>query len=205
MADPRDIDLPFVVRTLEARAPRTIDGPDVERRAAVATVLRPTPAGLDVLLIRRAERQGDPWSGHMAFPGGGLDPRDRDLEAAAVRETEEEVGLSLGAAGRLVGRLDDVRATARGIVTGLVVSPFVFVVHDEAPPLRTSDEVSEIHWAPLAPMFRGERDTTIDYVWQGQTIRLPGYRLDASEGERVVWGLTHKMLTTFFARLRGAG
>jgi 8-oxo-dGTP pyrophosphatase MutT (NUDIX family) len=202
MADPRDIDLPFVTRTLEARAPRLIEGPDVERRAAVATVLRPTQAGLDVLLIRRAERQGDPWSGHMAFPGGGLDPRDRDLEAAAVRETLEEVGLPLDAEGRLLGRLDDVRATARGIVTGLVVSPFVFVVEGQ-PPLRTSDEVSEIHWAPLSPMFRGERDTSIDYVWQGQTIRLPGYRLDAAEGDRIVWGLTHKMLTTFFARLRG--
>ncbi len=194
------IDLERVVRTLGARAPRLIEDADVTRRAAVAAIVRPTAADLEVLLIRRAERADDPWSGHMAFPGGGHDARDADLVATSVRETLEEVGLPLDERGTLLGRLDDVRATARGRVTGLVVSPFVFRVEGDAP-LRLSDEVSEIHWAKLTPMFAGERDATIDYPWEGQTIRLPGFRVEGA-GDRVVWGLTHEMLTLFFARLR---
>jgi 8-oxo-dGTP pyrophosphatase MutT (NUDIX family) len=191
-----------VTDALARRPSRVLEGPEVERRAAVAAILRPTADDLEVLLIRRAERVGDPWSGHMAFPGGGHEPTDPDLEATAVRETMEEVGLPLRDHGRLLGRLDDVRATARGTVTGMVVTPFVFELVG-TPPLGTSAEVSEIHWAPLGPMLEGARNATIDYVWQGQTIQLPGFRVDGAPDPRIVWGLTHKMLTIFFARLRG--
>ncbi len=196
------LDLDVVTAALARRPSRVIEGPDIERRAAVSTILRRTPEDLEVLLIRRAEREGDPWSGHMAFPGGGHDARDRDLEATAARETLEEVGLRLEDHGRMIGRLDDVRATARGTVTGLVVTPFVFELVGDAE-VSTSDEVAEIHWAKLGPIFLGERDATIDYEWQGQTLQLPGFRLDSPTGERVVWGLTHKMLSIFFARIRG--
>ena len=62
-------------------------------RAAVAMVLRPAAGGAsEVLLIERAEKPGDPWSGHMAFPGGRLDPSDPDPRFTAERETFEEVG-----------------------------------------------------------------------------------------------------------------
>lgn len=198
------IDLDLVAKALARWPSHVIEGPDVERRAAVSAILREAEGDLQVLLIRRAEREGDPWSGHMAFPGGGHEARDRDLEATAVRETLEEVGLRLDEHARLIGTLDDVRATARGTVTGLVVTPFVFELRG-APPLNTSPEVSEIHWAALGPMFRGETAATIDYPWQGQTLKLPGFRI-ASSGrareEPIVWGLTHKMLAAFFARLR---
>jgi 8-oxo-dGTP pyrophosphatase MutT (NUDIX family) len=196
------LDLELVERALARRASRVIEGSDVERRAAVSAIVRPIDDDLEVLLIRRADRSGDPWSGHMAFPGGGHDGRDADLRATAIRETIEEVGLHLDEHARAIGTLDDVRATARGTVTGLVVTPFVFALRD-VPALTTSDEVSEIHWARLGPMFRGERAATIDYMWQGQVLKLPGFRLDPPSDERIVWGLTHKMLSAFFARLRG--
>ena len=195
------LELDAVITALARRPSQVIEG-NVERRAAVAAILRPTPSDLEVLLIRRADREGDPWSGHMAFPGGGHEARDRDLEATAVRETCEEVGVRLEEHGRLLGRLDDVRATARGTVTGLVVTPYVFALTG-SPIVTTSGEVSEIHWAGLGPMFAGERDATMDYVWQGQPLKLPGFRLSEAKQERIVWGLTHKMLTMFFARIRG--
>ncbi len=198
------MDLDRVRAAIAGRSPRSIEGPDVARRAAVSAILRPGEGDIEVLLIRRAERANDPWSGHMAFPGGGHDARDADLTATAMRETLEEVGLRLADHGRLLGRLDDVRAMARGAVTDLVVTPFVFELEGAAA-LTTSDEVSEIHWAPLGPMLRGERDATIDYVWQGQTLKLPGFRLASATDERIVWGLTHKMLSGFFARLREGG
>jgi len=184
-----------------AAAPRTLDvGPEV-RRAAVATVLRPVDRDLEVLLIRRAQRDGDPWSGHMAFPGGRSDPTDADLRATSMRETHEEVGLDLGAHGQLLGQLDDILPGGSRSF-GLVVSPFVFWV-PAVPALRPDDaEVEEIHWAALGPMMRGERDTTFPFLYRGQTMDFPAFRVGRDD-ERLVWGMTHRALTSLFDRLRG--
>ncbi|HMB17147.1 MAG TPA: CoA pyrophosphatase, partial [Pelovirga sp.] len=65
------------------------------RQAAVAMLLREQAGETEVLLIRRAEHELDPWSGDLAFPGGGVDPADRSPRAAAERETFEEIGLKL--------------------------------------------------------------------------------------------------------------
>jgi len=70
------------------------DAPDA-RPAAVALVLLDGPQGIEILLIKRAERADDPWSGQIALPGGRYDVGDRDLEATAVRETREETGVDL--------------------------------------------------------------------------------------------------------------
>jgi 8-oxo-dGTP pyrophosphatase MutT (NUDIX family) len=110
-------------RRLEGRAPHVVDLRDA-RRAAVAVTLAPGPEELEVLLIRRAEHEGDPWSGHMAFPGGHHDPTDPTLAATAERETLEEVGIDLARHGRLVSRLDEVQAQARGSALDMVVTPF---------------------------------------------------------------------------------
>jgi 8-oxo-dGTP pyrophosphatase MutT (NUDIX family) len=64
------------------------------RRASVAMIVRPSPAGLECVMLRRAERAGDPWSGDVCLPGGRVEEGESDLEAA-VRETEEECGLKL--------------------------------------------------------------------------------------------------------------
>ena len=66
------------------------------KRSSVAMVLQVRQGELHILMIKRAEREGDPWSGHMAFPGGRMDKGDANGYAVAVRETEEEVGLTLG-------------------------------------------------------------------------------------------------------------
>jgi 8-oxo-dGTP pyrophosphatase MutT (NUDIX family) len=193
-----------LVRAALALPSTEVAAADVSRRAAVAAVLRPGESGLEVLLIRRAEREGDPWSGHMAFPGGRADPDDIDLRMTAVRETREEVGLDLEQHGELLGRLDDLRpGNARGLVPGLVVTPFVWHV-PFVPALTPHDaEVDEIHWARLGPLLSGAQDTTYPYTWKGLPMRFPGYRV--GDSERIVWGMTHRALETLFTRIASAG
>jgi 8-oxo-dGTP pyrophosphatase MutT (NUDIX family) len=163
-------------------------------RAAVAAVLREGPGGAEVLLIRRAEREGDPWSGHMAFPGGRSSEQDRDLHATAVRETREEVGIDLDASGAVLGRLPDLHAVARAKRTGLVISPFVFALKHEVTLRYEAREVAEALWTPIAPLSRGERAGTIAYEREGAHIDLPCWNVEG----HVVWGLTHRMLTSLF-------
>src|SRR5579863_6444108 len=71
--------------------------------AAVAVVVRDTEEGDEVLLIKRAERDGDPWSGHIALPGGRVQKQDESFKATAVRETREEVGVDLDANASFLG------------------------------------------------------------------------------------------------------
>ena len=79
-------------------------------RAAVAVVLGPTSEGLQLLFIERAQHPDDPWSGHIAFPGGRIEADDPSPRAAAERETLEEVGLDLSTA-EYWGRVDDLDRT----------------------------------------------------------------------------------------------
>jgi len=194
------IDLTLVRTKLAHRAPRIVTAGEVARhRAAVAAILRERVGGPEVLLIRRAERAGDPWSGHMAFPGGRASEDDPDLLATAIRETREEVGLDLEGSD-VLGRLDDLPAVARGKRTGLVIAPYVFAIEKE-PSLALNYEVAEAVWTPLEPLVSGASATTFAYAWEGQTLSLPALRV----GAHVVWGLTYQMLRMLFDAIDGRG
>lgn len=153
--------------------------------AAVAAVIVPGPDAL--LLLRRAERAGDPWSGQMAMPGGRREP-DEDLLFTAIRETEEEVGTRLPPEA-LLGCLDDV-APRTPVLPPIAVRPFVFRL-DRRPPLGLSAEVAEVHWVPLdvlrAPETWGE--VTVEVL--GSRRAVPAYQL----GVGTVWGMTERILT----------
>jgi len=181
------------VRTvLEERSPREL--PEHDKWAAVAMLLRDRGRGTEICLIRRAEQPHDPWSGHMAFPGGRQHPEDPSLLETAMRETREEVGLDLERDAVHIGQLDDLQAIARGKPLETVIRPFVFEVREDTP-LRIDDrEVAEALWTPLLPLYRGEVDTVRPYQWHGTNIDFPAYDV----GGRVVWGLTYQMLRSFF-------
>jgi len=193
------MDLGVIRKRLAARENTRYEAPGAGIWGAIAAILRKGEGGdTEVLLIRRAERQGDPWSGHMAFPGGHAHPEDADLRVTALRETREEVGIDLEHHGELVGRLDDLRVTARGKPTGMVIRPHVFVLHGQ-PEFSLGDEVAELLWGPLARMASGELDAMTEYWLDGVRVELPAYDLDG----RMVWGLTYAMLQNLFAKLRG--
>lgn len=178
-----------VKRTLSTRSPADHTA-SAKALAAVAAIVDPKSAS--VLLIRRAQRNGDPWSGHMAFPGGRHEQQDADLLETATRETWEEVGLDLRSHGEVLGRLDDLPTHRKG----LVVRPFVFALTDE-PSFELNHEVAEILWAPLASLQRGAHDTSYRYEHEGTPYSFPAYDVEG----RVVWGLTYRMLRSFFGLL----
>ncbi len=159
--------------------------------AAVAAVLRVTDEP-ELLFIRRAEAPGDPWSGHIAFPGGRRDPGDATLEATAVRETREELALDLGL-GRMLGRLDELAPRSRALPP-VIVRPFVAVVPPDVA-LSPSDEVAATFWVPLA-RFR-DPATRAEHVVEAHAVRVrfPAYRV----GDHLVWGLTERILRQLLA------
>ena len=186
--------IPRLADALASRAPRIVTDP-TRKQAAVAIVLVPDPDA--VLLIRRAEREGDKWSGQMAFPGGRWAPDDPDLIATARRETAEEVGLDLSPA-RLLGRFDD-SAPRTPTLPPIIVSPFVFAL-EERRPLVTNHEVAGAFWAPLDQLLAPGTYRPFEFASRGSRLLFPGYHLDAG----VVWGMTERILTPLL-ELIGSG
>jgi 8-oxo-dGTP pyrophosphatase MutT (NUDIX family) len=157
--------------------------------AAVALIVAPDPDSL--LLIRRAERVDDPWSGHIGLPGGRRAAADPDLIDTAVRETLEEIGLSLAGAHRL-GTLDDVVPRVVSLPP-IAVRPFVFATA-ERPPLVIGPEVTSAHWVPLAQLQRPEIHGPTAVEVRGESLVVPAYVV----GDLVVWGMTERILSSFF-------
>ncbi len=167
------------------------------RPAAVALILVEDPraglgGGAHVLLLRRAERAGDPWSGHMALPGGRAEPGDADLLATACRETFEETGVQLTAQACL-GALSDVRPRFQRPEV-FAVRPFVFHL-PRMPAIRLGAEASEHYWVDCARLKEAPLELVVQH--RGQPLTVPGQRVEGWP----VWGLTWSILEQLRARL----
>ncbi len=165
------------------------------RRAAVSVVLRDARPGPELLLIERARCEGDPWSGHMAFPGGRVEDTDADPRSAAERETLEEVGVTLDDA-EFLGDLDDLEdRVARSGGDGLVISAFVY--HHTRPGRPTPNhEVQQVLWVPVRWLHESER--RVEYrMPRYERFRFPGI-LVGEPDRHVVWGLTYRFIEHLF-------
>lgn len=172
---------------LAERTPLAVDAPGA-METAVALILAPGERGLSALFIRRAVRADDPWSGHIALPGGRREPGDADRLATAVRETREEVGLAIPG-GALLGRLDDLAPSVPRLPP-LVIRPHVFGL-DSRPEAGLSEEVAEVMWISLAdlPACEGKASVPI----RGIAVEVPCF----DRGGVVIWGLTYRILRGF--------
>jgi 8-oxo-dGTP pyrophosphatase MutT (NUDIX family) len=178
-------------RAMEHRAAGTKQRLAHEREAAVALLIRPRDQ-LEVLLIRRSVHEQDPWSGHVALPGGRRERGDRDLLHTAQRETEEEIGIPLARVGTLLGTLDEV-APRNPLLPPLVIAPYVLAVPPATEAIPDRREVDAAIWVPLSALRGDQAVSEILIELNDGTRRFPSLVY----GEYVIWGLTHGILVQF--------
>ena len=176
-----------------SRSAVTPDGP----LAAVALVLAGRTDDLHICLIRRAEHEHDRWSGHIALPGGRVDDEDRSAQAAAIRETWEEVGLRLDDAPCL-GMLPTQPVRSAGRIIGMSLSPFVFHLGATLARLTPTDgEVAEAFWVPLRHLLDPTNAVLRPTPRDGEILQLPAILYQG----HYIWGLTYRVLEAFFGAM----
>lgn len=165
------------------------------RRSAVALICDSDNLDeLSVLMIQRASREGDPWSGQMGFPGGKKELEDKSAVDTAKRETDEEVGVDLATDSKvgasIIGRLSDIQTPRLSSVEPMVVSPYVFRV-EERPAIVANNEVANTVWVPLSYFADASNRTTMKVVWRGEEREYPCYKL---QSQQVIWGMSLMMI-----------
>lgn len=182
-------------QSLASRPPLLIEDP-AKGHAAVALILRPNAVEAEMLFIERARHPQDPWSGNLAFPGGRIDPGDRDARRAAERETREEIGLDLSLAAYL-GRLDDLI----GAYLPVRVSCFVYGLPvDFAMNPSINHEVRELFFYPLRELRNPARHIRAAIDWNRKIRRTPA--LDLLGPDRpLLWGITYRLVARFLDRI----
>ena len=165
-------------------------------RASVAIMVREGLEATEMLMIRRATREGDPWSGHMGFPGGRRDPADPCNFSCALRETEEEIGVDLAAWGTHLGELSDVNTGWRADRPEMLVTPFVFRV-SQLPALSPNHEVDDVVWVPLHFLMDGRNREPLEWEWKGQKMETDSYLYETYR----IWGLSLMMIDEMMSLL----
>ena len=147
--------------------------------ATVAIIFREHKKRMEILLVKRADIPGDPWSGDMAFPGGKKGEIDKSIFDTANREVKEETGLDLVDA-NFLGMMRIVYSTVR---PDLSVIPVVYFISN-CPDVRINEELTSYHWVPVTKLenLRGRA------VVKNRDV--PVFHLN---GENV-WGLTYRIL-----------
>jgi len=163
------------------------------RCAAAGTIANAT-AGAEVLFIKRSERRGDPWAGHVAFPGGRAEPSDPSLTGVAVREAREEVGIDLERGGRVLGSLPRVRPLSTRLPP-IAVTPFVAIAPKGAAVRPDPSEVEDAFWMPLVALKSAGPLAVVRREVEGEIREWPAYA--APRGP--IWGITERILSGFLA------
>lgn len=192
--DPARAAVAIVLRTRPEVGSRMPGSPALPNHASLVT--SPEVPSLEILLIQRAERTGDPWSGQIALPGGRRSPHDATLQDTAIRETLEETGLDLAEHGFVLGSLDELRPRTP-VLPPIIVTPFVAVAPPDLP-LLISDELADAFWTPWSTFADPARVDQSTVNVRGSRWRVSSYLV----GDRVVWGMTERMLRQLAERMR---
>jgi 8-oxo-dGTP pyrophosphatase MutT (NUDIX family) len=189
----RPLTLHDISRILDRQQAVEYDVPG-RTHASVAMILRELCDDLELLFIERAHDARDPWSGHLAFPGGKVE-QDEMTRQAAERETLEEIGLDLSSAFRL-GRLSDIT----GANLPVRVSCHVFGITPAFSEPAVSAEVQDVFWVRLADLGDQQRHVTATVGFSGIMHQVPAIVLPVS-GKPVLWGITYRLVMEFLERI----
>ncbi len=157
-------------------------------KAAVALVVCDSGSGAEVLFIERSAHEQDPWSGHLGFPGGRLEPTDPEPRSAAERETFEEIGLDLAEA-EFLGRLSDLTGASQPVL----ISCFVFGIGSRPELAPNPAEVRDAFWFPLEELLEPGRRRERLYLFGGEEAIHPAIQL-LEEGRPLLWGITYRLV-----------
>lgn len=181
-----------IAAAMREHRPQQAERDGVFWEAAVVIVLRAALHGeLEVLFIKRATREDDPWSGQIALPGGRFDPDDASLESTAVRETFEEVAIDLRRDGELLGALSELRPRTP-VLPPVIVRPYVALLKSEVM-LNPSDEIAELFWAPLDAILDARHTRNTEIHIRGMVINRDAIHYRG----HVIWGMTEQILRDF--------
>ena len=167
---------------------------DDRTRAAVAMILHQGVHDLEILFIQRAAHDLDPWSGHIAFPGGKLENGEGECQAAC-RETLEEIGIDLQQ-GRYLGRLSDIV----GANLPVRVSCCLFGVDRMGCRPVLNEEVRELFWVTLSELRDPARHVLTGVAFHEKRFEVPAIRLPVDD-KPVLWGITYRLVMQFLAVL----
>ncbi|MCZ6843164.1 MAG: CoA pyrophosphatase [SAR324 cluster bacterium] len=191
-AERNNISISSIRQALAARQGDNGSGEGAGISAAVAMIFAGDEQAPDLCVIRRAERAGDPWSGHMAFPGGKREAADASVRAAAQRETLEEVGLRLRESHYLAA-LPHMPVRAGGRDTGIILFPFVYYLGARRGRLSPNGEVAEAFWIPLSHILDSRNQVEMPLQREGQKLIFPSILY----GGHHIWGVTYRVLMQF--------
>jgi 8-oxo-dGTP pyrophosphatase MutT (NUDIX family) len=180
-------------RIAELLSRRTGDAPTDSgnrTRAAVAMILHQTAGDVEILFIQRAAHDLDPWSGHIAFPGGKLEEGEQVCQAAC-RETLEEIGIDLEK-GRYLGRLSDII----GANLPVRVSCCLFGVDRMCFRPVLNEEVRDLFWVALSDLRDPGRHLQSSVAFDEKRFEVPAIRLPV-DNKPVLWGITYRLVMQF--------
>ncbi len=158
----------------------------MSKRAAVAILLRDC-GEIEILLVKRRERPQDPWSGQIALPGG-MQKENEHLLQTAIRETEEETGISLSYE-EVIGTLESTNPSNKPEIE---VIPFIFFISKKKEP-KPGNEIEFCRWVPIEKLLTNKVESKLS---DGK--RVPAFSFE----NIVVWGMTYRILLDLLKFLR---
>ena len=172
--------------------------PAGEIRLTPAAVLMPIIAKpVPTVLFTQRTANLTRHAGQVSFPGGRIEPGDRDAEAAALRETGEEIGVAPAVLSPL-GWLDPLAT-----VTGFLVQPLVAAIAPDYRPRPDPREVDEVFEVPLEFLVAEANLRRVPLQWQGSERMVLEFA-DRGQPRLRIWGATASILLNLRQRLEHA-
>jgi 8-oxo-dGTP pyrophosphatase MutT (NUDIX family) len=185
MREDTEMDYTVIAEKLSKTLKQTSDFLDAN--AAVVVLLRVSDQDFQVLLVKRAEKSGDPWSGQTALPGGKRDSKDKDLKATVVRETLEETSINLLEGCRFLGAIEPLKSIQR---PEMKILPFV-VLQEKEQAIKLNEELTEYFWTPLKELGNHKGTAKLSLG------EFPAYIIE----NNIIWGLTYNILHNLLSLL----